>query len=137
MNFASSEERPASSRTSAILSLGSIAWNFFSMDAMRCFSDKVPPLAVPQPYRLFGARVKITRWGDAPGERPGYVQNWLSPQFVPAGSPPRKPEHAIEFNSLLDPLPMLLLQSVIQYYTNVGGGIHSALVFGFRTEIEF
>jgi hypothetical protein len=67
----------------------------------------------------------------------GHVQNWLSPRFVPPGAPPWKPEDGIEFNSLLDPLPMLLLQPVIQYYTNVGRGSHSALMFGFRTKIEF
>jgi len=60
------------------------------------------------------------------------------PDFVtPTGSPPWRPEHAIEFNSLLDPLPMLLLQPVIQYYSNVGAKGGTALVFGFRTKIEF
>jgi porin len=67
----------------------------------------------------------------------GYVQNRLSQQFVPAGSPPWKPEHAIEFNALLDPLPMLRLQPVIQHYTNVGARSGHALVFGFRTKIDF
>jgi porin len=67
----------------------------------------------------------------------GYVENWLRQRFVPSGSPPWKPEHGIEFNSLLDPLPMLLLQPVVQYYSNTGGGSHSAVVFGFRTKIEF
>jgi porin len=67
----------------------------------------------------------------------GYVQNRLSQQFVPQGAPAFKPEHAVEFNALLDPLPMLLLQPVVQYYTNVGGGSHRALVFGFRTKVEF
>ena len=67
----------------------------------------------------------------------GYVENWLSQDFLPTGSPPWRPEHAIEFNSLLDPLPMLLLQPVIQYYSNVGAKGGTALVFGFRTKIEF
>ena len=67
----------------------------------------------------------------------GYVQNWLSPRFDPPGAPPWKPEHGIEFNALLDPLPMLLLQPVIQYYSNVGARSGSAVVFGFRTKIEF
>lgn len=67
----------------------------------------------------------------------GYVENWLSQRFVPQGSPPWKPEHGIEFNSLLDPLPMLLLQPVIQYYSNVGARSGPAVVFGFRTKIEF
>jgi porin len=67
----------------------------------------------------------------------GYVQNRLSQQFVPQGAPAWKPEHAVELNALLDPLPMLLLQPVVQYYENVGGGSHRAVVFGFRTKVEF
>jgi len=67
----------------------------------------------------------------------GYVQNWLSQQFVPQGTLPWKPEHGVEFNTLLDPLPMLLLQPVIQYYANVGGRTQRAVVFGFRTKVEF
>src|SRR6516162_607610 len=67
----------------------------------------------------------------------GYVQNRLSQQFAPQGAPAFKPEHAVEFNVLLDPLPMLLLQPVVQYYANVGGGIHHAVVLGFRTKVEF
>jgi len=67
----------------------------------------------------------------------GYVQNRLSQQFVPQGAPAWKPEHAVEFNVLLDPLPMLLLQPVVQYYANVGGGSHHAVVFGFRAKVEF
>jgi carbohydrate-selective porin OprB len=66
----------------------------------------------------------------------GYVQNHLSPRFLPAGTPSWKAEHAIEFNSLLDVLPMTLLQPVVQYYFNVGGTTRRALVFGFRTKIE-
>jgi porin len=67
----------------------------------------------------------------------GYVQNRLSQQFAPEGAPAFKPENAIEFNALFDPLPMLLLQPVVQYYANVGGGTHHAVVFGFRTKVEF
>jgi porin len=67
----------------------------------------------------------------------GYVQNRLSQQFVPAGTPPWKPEHAIEFNMLLDPLPMLLLQPVVQYYANAGARTGHDLVLGFRTKIDF
>ena len=67
----------------------------------------------------------------------GYVQNRLSQQFVPPGAPAFKPEHAVEFNVLVDPLPMLLLQPVVQYYANVGGGTHHAVVLGFRTKMEF
>jgi carbohydrate-selective porin OprB len=67
----------------------------------------------------------------------GYVQNRLSRRFVPQGTPAWKPENAVEFNTLLDPLPMLLLQPVIQYFANVGGRSQRAVVFGFRTKVEF
>jgi carbohydrate-selective porin OprB len=67
----------------------------------------------------------------------GYVQNRLSQQFVPEGTPPWKPEHGVEFNTLLDPLPMLLLQPVVQYYANVGARTGHAVVLGFRTKVEF
>jgi porin len=67
----------------------------------------------------------------------GYVQNRLSQQFAPSGTPPFKTEHGVEFNTLLDPLPMLLLQPVVQYYANVGGRGQRAVVFGFRTKVEF
>jgi porin len=67
----------------------------------------------------------------------GYVQNRLSQQFVSHGAPPWKAEQGIEFNTLLDVAPMLLLQPVIQYYANVGGGTQRAVVFGFRTKVEF
>jgi hypothetical protein len=67
----------------------------------------------------------------------GYVRNSLSPKFLPPGMPPFQNEHGVEFNTLLDPLPMLLLQPVIQYYANVGGGMQRAVVFGFRTKVEF
>jgi len=46
-------------------------------------------------------------------------------------------EHGLEFNVLLDIAPMLLLQPVLQYYANVGGGSQSAVVVGFRTKVEF
>jgi hypothetical protein len=61
----------------------------------------------------------------------------LSPQFLPPGIAARRTEQGVEFNTLLDPLPMLLLQPVIQYYANVGGGVQRAVVFGFRTKVEF
>ena len=67
----------------------------------------------------------------------GYVRNSLSPQFHPVGTPSWKTEQGVEFNALLDVLPMLLLQPVIQYYANVGGGTNRAVVFGFRTKVEF
>jgi carbohydrate-selective porin OprB len=67
----------------------------------------------------------------------GYVQNRLSQHFAPHGAPPFKPEHGFEFNTLLDVVPMVLLQPVIQYYANVGGGTHRAVVFGFRAKVDF
>jgi porin len=66
-----------------------------------------------------------------------YVRNSLSPQFLPSGTPAWKSEQGVEFNTLLDVLPMLLLQPVVQYYANVGGGAQRAVVFGFRTKVEF
>ncbi len=66
----------------------------------------------------------------------GYVRNMFSPQFFPPGMP-AKTEQGVEFNTLLDVLPMLLLQPVIQYYANVGGGAQRVVVFGFRTKVEF
>jgi porin len=67
----------------------------------------------------------------------GYVRNSLSSQFLPPGTSAWKTEQGVEFNALLDVLPMLLLQPVIQYYANVGGGAQRAVVFGFRTKVEF
>jgi carbohydrate-selective porin OprB len=67
----------------------------------------------------------------------GYVRNNLSPQFLPVGMPAWRTEQGVEFNALLDVLPMLLLQPVVQYYANVGGGAQRAVVFGFRTKVEF
>jgi hypothetical protein len=67
----------------------------------------------------------------------GYVRNSLSQQFHQPGMPPFKPENGFEFNTLLDIAPMLLVQPVIQYYGNVGGGSQRAVVFGFRTKVEF
>ncbi len=67
----------------------------------------------------------------------GYVRNNLSPQYLPPGMPTWKTEQGVEFNCLLDVLPMLLLQPVVQYYANVGGGTQHAIVFGFRTKVEF
>jgi hypothetical protein len=67
----------------------------------------------------------------------GYVRNSLSPQFLSSGMPAWKAEQGVEFNALLDVLPMLLLQPVVQYYANVGGGVPRAVVFGFRTKVEF
>ena len=67
----------------------------------------------------------------------GYVRNNLSSKFLPLGMPAWKTEQGVEFNALLDVLPMLLLQPLVQYYANVGGGVQRAVVFGFRTKVEF
>jgi hypothetical protein len=67
----------------------------------------------------------------------GYVRNSLSPDFLPPGMSSWKTEQGVEFNTLLDVAPMLLLQPVIQYYANVGGATNRAVVFGFRTKVEF
>jgi carbohydrate-selective porin OprB len=67
----------------------------------------------------------------------GYVRNSLSQQFRPLGMPAFQPESGFEGNVLLNVAPMLLLQPVVQYYENVGGGSKRAVVFGFRTKVEF
>jgi porin len=67
----------------------------------------------------------------------GYVRNSLSSQFLSPGMPVWKTEQGVEFNALLDVLPMLLLQPVVQYYAKAGGGVQRAVVFGFRTRVEF
>jgi porin len=67
----------------------------------------------------------------------GLVQNNLSSLFLQPEAPSWKAERAVECNALLDVAPMLRLQPVVQYYANVGGGPQRAVVFGFRTKIEF
>jgi carbohydrate-selective porin OprB len=67
----------------------------------------------------------------------GYVRNSLSQQFRQLGTPAFQPENGFEVNVLLNLAPMLLLQPVVQYYANVGGGQQRAVVFGFRTKVEF
>jgi porin len=67
----------------------------------------------------------------------GFVQNNLSSLFLQPEARSWKAERAVECNALLDVAPMLLLQPVVQYYANVGGGPQRAVVFGFRTKIEF
>ena len=66
----------------------------------------------------------------------GYVGNRLSSQFLPPGMPAFRTEHGVEFNVMLVVGP-LLIQPVIQYYANVGGGSQRAVVSGFRTKVEF
>jgi carbohydrate-selective porin OprB len=67
----------------------------------------------------------------------GYVRNGLSQQFVPPGSPSFKAEQGVEFNMLIDVLPMILLQPVTQYYANPSGGTGRDLVIGFRAKVDF
>jgi hypothetical protein len=67
----------------------------------------------------------------------GFVRNSLSQEFLPQGTGAWKEEYGTEFNILFDVAPMVLLQPVIQYYANVGGGTQRAVVFGFRTKVEF
>ena len=50
----------------------------------------------------------------------GYVRNNLSSEYLQPGMPVFKAENRVEFNTLLDVLPMLLLQPVVQYYADVG-----------------
>lgn len=70
----------------------------------------------------------------------GYVNQIANPTFLTIGvaapAPALKNEHAVEFNALLDVLPMVLLQPVVQYYTNMGRGSARAVVVGFRTKID-
>lgn len=65
----------------------------------------------------------------------GYVQNRLSNQFVPPGAPVWKPEHAVEFNTLVN-VAWMLFQPVVQYYANAGGRLGRAVVLGFRVKVE-
>ena len=67
----------------------------------------------------------------------GYVQNSLSSQFLSPHAAAWKEERAVECNVRFDIAPMLTLQPVVQYYTNVAGSSQRAAVFGFRTRVEF
>jgi porin len=67
----------------------------------------------------------------------GYVQNSLSSQFLSPHAAAWKAERAVECNVRFDVGPMLTLQPVVQYYTNVAGSSQRAVVFGFRTRVEF
>jgi carbohydrate-selective porin OprB len=67
----------------------------------------------------------------------GYVKNGLSAQYLPTVTSIRHAENGLEFNVLLNVLPMVIVQPVLQYYSSVGGGTQTAIVFGFRTKIEF
>ena len=66
----------------------------------------------------------------------GYVRSLLSSQFALADRP-WKAERGIELNGLFAVLPMMFVQPVVQYYANAGGGTQRAVVFGFRSKVEF
>ena len=66
----------------------------------------------------------------------GYVRSMLSSQFALADRP-WKAEQGIELNGLFAVLPMMFVQPVVQYYANAGGGTQRAVVFGFRSKVEF
>jgi hypothetical protein len=38
---------------------------------------------------------------------------------------------------MLHVTPSMLVQPVVQYYVNAGGGAHQVVVFGLRTKIDF
>jgi len=65
----------------------------------------------------------------------GYVQNSLSSQFPPAGVSSWKAERGFELNSLFL-VRALLIQPVVQYFSDAGGRPGHAVVFGFRTKLE-
>jgi carbohydrate-selective porin OprB len=67
----------------------------------------------------------------------GYVDNALSPAFLPPDMTRWNRERAIEFNVLLQILPMFLVQPVFQRFVNAGGGTQHASVIGFRTKVDF
>ena len=67
----------------------------------------------------------------------GYVHSGQSSNFLLKGAPAWKVEHGVECNALLSVLPMLQLQPVLQYFANVGGGSHRAVVVGFRASVEY
>jgi carbohydrate-selective porin OprB len=67
----------------------------------------------------------------------GYVENALSPAFLPVGMTSWNRERAVEFNMLLQFVPMFLIQPVFQRFFNAGGGTQRASVIGFRTKVDF
>jgi carbohydrate-selective porin OprB len=67
----------------------------------------------------------------------GYVQSSLSADFLPRNLSAWRHERAWELNVLMTPIPSILVQPVIQYFVNVGGGTQRATVLGFRTKLNF
>jgi porin len=65
----------------------------------------------------------------------GYVRSFFSRRFRDA--PPRS-EHGVEANALVEVTKAIVLQPVIQYFANPGGGGGSGtVVFGVRTKVDF
>jgi carbohydrate-selective porin OprB len=67
----------------------------------------------------------------------GYVRNHLSSAFAGPNVARFKVEHGLEVNALVDVAGMMFVQPVLQYFVNVGGSGHRAVVFGLRTKVEF
>ena len=63
-----------------------------------------------------------------------FARNHLSSDFRPKNATSWNSEHGLEFNILLDVAPMVLLQPVVQYFANAGGGSQSAAVAGIQSE---
>lgn len=68
-----------------------------------------------------------------------YVRSGINQSFPV--SPPivstNAAEHAFEANFLLELPHAIVLQPVAQYYVNVGGSSHTAMVLGFHTKVDF
>ena len=69
----------------------------------------------------------------------GYARSGINQSF-PVSSPlmsANAAEHAFEANFLLELPRGIVLQPVAQYYVNVGGSSHNAMVLGFHTKVNF
>jgi carbohydrate-selective porin OprB len=73
----------------------------------------------------------------------GFVYSKISDQFrfaeASIGLPPLGSEKVLEFNYGLQVTPYLLVQSVSQYYADIGANpqIPNAAIFGFCTKVTF
>jgi hypothetical protein len=68
-----------------------------------------------------------------------YARSGINQSF-PVSSPlmsANAAEHAFEANFLLELPHGMVLQPVAQYYVNVGGSSHNAMVLGFHTKVNF
>ena len=70
-----------------------------------------------------------------------YVRSGINQSFPVSPPNPmyagKNAEHALEANLLLELPHAIVLQPVVQYYVNVGGGPSNATVLGFHTKINF